>query len=107
MSGGDQGSDSGDLDDTIDAGAPPLDASSAALGTGLDDLPSGEHRYVLGDALGEGGMGEILGATDRQIGREVAIKRMRSATGGSTARFLREARIQGRLDHPAIVPVHE
>ena len=48
-------------------------------------------------------------AHDRRIGRDVAIKRMRTAapTDSATSRFLREARIQGRLDHPAIVPVHE
>ncbi|HTR51725.1 MAG TPA: serine/threonine-protein kinase [Kofleriaceae bacterium] len=65
-------------------------------------------RYVLGSKLGAGGMGEVLLATDRQIGREVAIKRMRvAATPDSVARFMREAKIQGRLEHPAIAPVHE
>ena len=46
---------------------------------------------------------------DEQIGRQVAIKRMRSETPSQdqVTRFLREARIQGRLEHPAVVPVHE
>src|SRR5205814_5742706 len=59
--------------------------------------------------LGRGGMGEVLGATDEMIGREVAIKRMlrKHASDRAMARFFREATIQGRLDHPAIVPVHE
>jgi serine/threonine protein kinase len=54
-------------------------------------------------------MGEVVNAHDRRIGRDVAIKRMRAAdpSDASIARFLREARIQARLDHPAIVPVHE
>src|SRR5690349_12150007 len=74
-------------------------ASSSAL------LPD---RYALGTSLGVGGMGEVLVATDKQIEREVAIKRMRIApTPDAVARFVREAKIQGRLDHPAIVPVHE
>jgi eukaryotic-like serine/threonine-protein kinase len=66
-------------------------------------------RYLLGAPLGHGGMGEILGARDEQIGREVAIKRMkeRDPTQHAMGRFFREAAIQGRLDHPAIVPVHE
>jgi len=65
-------------------------------------------RYALGGALGVGGMGEVVLATDSQIGRDVAIKRMRVAPSpGAIARFVREAKIQGRLDHPAIVPVHE
>ncbi|HSD87766.1 MAG TPA: serine/threonine-protein kinase, partial [Kofleriaceae bacterium] len=65
--------------------------------------------YQLGALIGRGGMGEVLAAHDQRIGREVAIKRMRTAlpSGEQLGRFLREARIQARLDHPAIVPVHE
>ena len=65
--------------------------------------------YELGVAIGRGGMGEVIAAFDRRIGREVAIKRMRSPhpSEEATARFLREARIQAWLDHPAVVPVHE
>ncbi|MGE5187122.1 MAG: serine/threonine-protein kinase [Acidobacteriota bacterium] len=65
--------------------------------------------YALGSVIGRGGMGEVLLATDQRIGREVAIKRMLTAdpTDDALARFLREAKIQARLDHPAIVPVHE
>ena len=65
--------------------------------------------YQLGELIGRGGMGEVMAAHDQRIGREVAIKRMRTAApdGEQLARFLREARIQARLDHPAIVPVHE
>jgi tRNA A-37 threonylcarbamoyl transferase component Bud32 len=66
-------------------------------------------RYVLGGMLGRGGMGEVLEAYDEQIGRDVAVKRLRteSPSEKQIARFMREARIQGRLEHPAIVPVHE
>src|SRR4051812_28444379 len=51
--------------------------------------------YELGASIGRGGMGEVIAAFDRRIGREVAIKRMRSArpSDDATARFLREARI--------------
>src|SRR5687767_14410519 len=63
-------------------------------------------NYELGEVLGRGGMGEVLLAEDKKIGRRVAIKRMRSAepTADAVVRFLREARIQAHLDHPAIVP---
>ena len=66
-------------------------------------------RYRLGPTIAKGGMGEIVTAHDEEIGREVAIKRMRalSPNARQIARFLREACIQGRLEHPAIVPVHE
>jgi eukaryotic-like serine/threonine-protein kinase len=67
------------------------------------------ERYRMVEVLARGGMGEVLVARDDQVGRDVAIKRMRAAAPSDRAieRFLREARIQGRLEHPAIVPVHE
>jgi len=73
------------------------------------DLAAAQHRYTLGPVLGRGGMGEVFSAIDEQIGRPVAIKRLRMTEPSRDAltRFLREARIQGRLEHPAIVPVHE
>ena len=64
--------------------------------------------YELGSSIGRGGMGEVVAAHDPRIGREVAIKTLRGAASPELVdRFLREAKIQGRLDHPAIVPVHE
>jgi eukaryotic-like serine/threonine-protein kinase len=66
-------------------------------------------RYRIEGVLGRGGMGEVLSARDEQIGRSVAIKRLRieHPSPEVLARFLREVRIQGRLEHPAIVPVYE
>jgi serine/threonine-protein kinase len=67
-------------------------------------------RYVLGPLIGRGGMGEIRVARDTRMGRDVAIKVLRGEGLGRDdlkARFLREARVQGRLEHPAIVPVHD
>jgi serine/threonine-protein kinase len=63
--------------------------------------------YQLGPLIGRGGMGEVVLAHDPDIGRDVALKRMKAATPELVERFLREARIQARLDHPAIVPVHD
>src|ERR1043165_4106555 len=67
------------------------------------------ERYRLGRRIGKGGMGEVMAARDEQIARDVAVKRMRAAapTQKPIQRFLREAMVQGRLEHPAIVPVHE
>jgi serine/threonine protein kinase len=66
-------------------------------------------HYRIEDVLGRGGMGEVLSARDDQIGRSVAIKRLRvqNPSPEVLARFLREVRIQGRLEHPAVVPVYE
>jgi len=71
----------------------------------LQDMPG----YQLGNVIGRGGMGEVVTALDMQLAREVALKRMRAGkpTAEMTKRFIREAKVQARLDHPAIVPVHE
>ena len=82
------------------------DAAQLSRGHGSAKLPS--PGYLLGAVIGRGGMGEVIAARDHRIGREVAVKRMTSGSEGeSVTRFLREARIQARLDHPAIVPVYE
>ena len=71
--------------------------------------PLAPARYQLGQTIGRGGMGVIIAARDMRIDREVAIKRLRRDRMSSSmvARFVREARIQGQLEHPAIPPVHE
>ncbi len=75
----------------------------------LDDVTKPLEGYLLGDVIGTGGVGEVVAAHDLRVGRDVAIKRLKtpSPTRDETTRFLREARIQARLDHPAIAPVHE
>jgi serine/threonine-protein kinase len=69
----------------------------------------GNVAYRLGDLLGKGGMGEVWAAADARLGREVALKRMRTHAPSQEEleRFLREAKIQARLPHPSIVPVYE
>ncbi|CAN5887105.1 hypothetical protein BH11MYX3_BH11MYX3_25990 [soil metagenome] len=76
--------------------------------TGAPPRMEGE-RYTLGSLIGEGGMGEVVLAFDEQIGREVAVKRIRAEnpSADELSRFMREARVQGRLQHPAVVPVHD
>jgi len=88
-----------------------IDTSSAThIGeASIDDVVMPDPGYDVGDLIGRGGMGEVLLAHDRRINRTVAIKRIRSEAFATDtlARFLREARIQARLEHPAIVPVYE
>src|SRR5580698_11242947 len=65
--------------------------------------------YAMGEVIGRGGIGEVVLAHDLRVGRDVAIKRLRTPhpSEDQASRFLREARIQARLEHPAIPPVHE
>ncbi|MGD8277587.1 MAG: serine/threonine-protein kinase [Gemmatimonadota bacterium] len=58
--------------------------------------------------LGGGGMGFVYLARDRSLDRVVAIKAIRPelATEAAVSRFLREARVLGRIRHPNIIPVH-
>src|SRR5512138_680296 len=64
--------------------------------------------YAIGELIGKGGMGEVVAARDTKIGREIAIKRMYGEQSGrAVGRFMREARVQACLQHPAIVPVHD
>jgi hypothetical protein len=55
-------------------------------------------------------MGRVLTARDRRLGRDVALKEVAvhaSHRRDAAARLAREAWITARLDHPAIVPVHD
>lgn len=66
-------------------------------------------RYDLGPLLGRGGMGEVLSCQDQRIGRTVAMKMLAHDRDDpeTIERFIDEARLQGRLEHPAIVPVYD
>ena len=89
-------------DDTV-----RTDVPGAAL---LLDQELPVERYGAAEALAAGGMGEVAVLGDRWIGREVAKKSMRPEIAGSSnalARFLREIRVQGQLEHPSIVPVYD
>lgn len=68
------------------------------------------ERITLRDLHSAGGIGEVWRAYDEVLGREVALKRLRSDvadSASSRARFFREARLTGQLDHPGVVPVYD
>jgi serine/threonine-protein kinase len=67
-------------------------------------------RYELGDRLGHGGMGEVWAATDRRLGRDVAVKQLRvdlAEQPVARRRFETEARAAAGLTHPNIVTVYD
>jgi eukaryotic-like serine/threonine-protein kinase len=60
--------------------------------------------------LGRGGMGRIHPATDRNLLRHVALKRLDKELAREPFYrdgFIAEAQMTGQLEHPNIVPVHE
>lgn len=82
-------------------------------------LESGVREIVVGDLfadtyrvvkkLGEGGMGTVFLARDQKLDRDVAVKvlaRHLCADQAALDRFVFEARMTAKLDHPNIVAVH-
>jgi tetratricopeptide (TPR) repeat protein len=81
-------------------------ADSAREGDTLAELSPALYR-VEGEHA-RGGMGRILLARDRRLGRRVALKELHAEAGpAAESRFVREALVTARLQHPAIVPVYE
>jgi serine/threonine-protein kinase len=79
-------------------------------GEPFEDEDSFDSRYEIRAKIGEGGMGEVHLCDDRRIGREIAMKVVRAARSKRRdlrQRFVREARVQGQLEHPSIVPVYD
>jgi serine/threonine protein kinase len=60
-------------------------------------------RYELVEQIGQGGMGTVYLARDRELDRPVALKVHDVFPEGAQV----EARVIARLEHPGIVPVHD
>ncbi len=68
----------------------------------------GSDRYAVQALHAKGGLGEVYTARDTELNREVALKRIQPKYADDTSsrrRFLSEAEITARLDHPGVVPV--
>jgi len=92
----------------------PADANSGNTGDTLSEVDGSarisvvDDRYLEMRVIGRGGMGEVSLVHDQVIGRDVARKSVRGAlTPEALERFLREARVQAQLEHPAVVPVYD
>ncbi|MHC4598754.1 MAG: protein kinase domain-containing protein [Planctomycetota bacterium] len=83
--------------------APPRRSATVRLNEPLDE------RYRLGREIGRGGLGLVVAARDRALGRDVAVKKMiRNLDDASLLRrFVREGEVAARLMHPNIVPVYD
>jgi serine/threonine-protein kinase len=66
-------------------------------------------RYRILRHHASGGLGRVYVAYDEELNREVALKEIHTRYGhlaDCRARFLLEAEVTGRLEHPGIVPVY-
>ncbi len=66
--------------------------------------------YELLEMLGEGGVGIVYQAVQKSVNRKIAVKMIKPAVGRDTEerdKFISEALVTGRLDHPNIVPIHD
>lgn len=68
------------------------------------------ERYQLIELLGKGGMAEVYRAKDTSLGTEVALKillKNLSSNEHERERFLREARITRKIQHPNVVRTYD
>jgi serine/threonine protein kinase/Flp pilus assembly protein TadD len=68
-----------------------------------------DERFNIVAPYAQGGLGEVSVAHDTQLGRMVALKQIKTRWADDVdarSRFLQEAQITGRLEHPGIVPVY-
>jgi len=98
------------------AGTPPAPASGWLEGRAAPDWAeeaarrSGHARigpYLLGPVLGEGGMGTVHLAWDAILGRRVALKLVRGESADLLRRMIQEARLQARVEHPAVCRIYQ
>ncbi len=87
----------------------PSDAPPRRLPVDDDsELPVDDpERYRQVEEHARGGLGRVVRAVDTRLGRTVAVKELLRQDDWHEARFVREALITARLEHPGIVPVHE
>ena len=82
----------------------PAGPSAKAAARRIDDE---SPRYTVEREVARGGLGRILAGTDHRLARPVAIKELLVREPSLEQRFLRESLVTARLQHPAIVPIHD
>jgi serine/threonine protein kinase len=90
-----------------------VDPERHRRGSGADEAAAGPPRigrYLVEEEIGRGAMGQVLRLRDEEFGRPLAMKVLLPAETNQDAlaeRFLKEAHLTGRLQHPGIPPVHD
>jgi hypothetical protein len=92
-----------------------LEASGSGLSAPLAGRRAGSRagmrlgRYLTGELIGRGGVGEVYAARDTELDRSVALKFLSGTglgTGTIAERFIREAKAASALNHPNIVTIY-
>jgi serine/threonine-protein kinase len=76
---------------------------------GMGEAASNGHRFKILRRHARGGLGEVFAALDQELDREVALKQIQSKyadDANGRERFIFEAKITGKLEHPGVVPVY-
>ncbi len=71
-------------------------------------VPRRFERYLLEKVCGTGGMSTVYRAIEPDLARRVAIKVMKPATeaeGMTADRFIEEARLVAKINHPGVIPI--
>jgi serine/threonine-protein kinase len=66
-------------------------------------------RFQILRPLNQGGMGVVSVALDKELDRSIALKEIRESAADNReyrSRFLAEAEITGKLEHPGIIPIY-
>jgi len=93
----------------IKVGSNGENTSAGAGAISIGNPTSGGGRFRVVRLHARGGLGEVFVAIDAELKREVALKQIQdqyAADPKSRQRFLLEAEITGRLEHPGIVPIY-
>ena len=97
------GRDDDDNDDEV------VDGDEADYAWSLGAPGAAGGRFEILHAHARGGIGVVWVAFDSELQREVALKQIKAESADdpdSRSRFLLEAEVTGRLEHPGIVPVY-
>ncbi|MBA3686000.1 MAG: protein kinase [Planctomycetes bacterium] len=95
----------------------PTSSSSARLQTILLEkvrlsAPGNQagSRYSINGVVGQGATSQVFDALDHTFGRHIAIKYLhgeKAVDAKRIVRFMKEAKVTARLEHPNIAPIHD
>jgi WD40 repeat protein/tRNA A-37 threonylcarbamoyl transferase component Bud32 len=97
------------LERALSVGGATRPDAEATLTYAVEAAAGVATRFAILRPHAKGGLGQVSVALDAELNREVALKELRPERAedpASRARFLLEAEITGRLEHPGVVPVY-